>query len=172
MRWLKITVIALMLTFLSSEGLLAPSLSMYQRHCKEVSKERKTRLNELMTAKFSEGNLLELLILLGAPSPKIIVKQAKLESGWFKSRLFVYENSLFGMHYPRLRETYSDRYVIADNGSKCASYGSWQSSVLDLLLYLDYYEKLGYSTANYYKFLKDAGYCEGAQYTNILKSMT
>ena len=172
MRWLKITVITLMLIFLSSEGLLAPDLSMYQRHCKEVSKERKTRLNQLMTAEFTQNNLYELLVLLEAPSPEIIVKQAKLESGWFKSRLFVYENNLFGMHYPRVRETYSDKYVIADNGSKCASYGSWQSSVLDLLLYLDYYEELGYSTANYYKFLKLAGYCESDKYTNILKSMT
>lgn len=168
----KITLITLLIIFLNFEPSLAPTLSKHQTENKEANKASKRRLNELLVAEFSEEVLLELLILLDAPSPDIIVKQSKLETGWYKSRLFIYENSLFGMHVAYVRDTYSDRYVIADNGAKCASYGSWQSSVLDMLLYLDYYESLGYSTVNYYKFLKDVGYCEGAQYTNILKSMT
>lgn len=172
MRWLKITITLLIFISLNLSDPFVPNFSKYQIEKEGAKKASKRRLNELLVAEFSESNLLELLILLGAPSPEIIVKQSKLETGWYKSRLFIYENSLFGMHYPRLRDTYSDRFVMADNGSKCASYGSWQSSVLDMLLYLNYYEELGYSTANYYKFLKDVGYCEGTQYTNILKSMT
>jgi len=165
-------VIFLFLICISFKQVYAPNLSTYQIHCKEVTKERIIRLDELLTAEFSESNLRELLMLLDAPSPDIIVKQSKLETGWYKSKLFVYHNSLFGMHYPRLRDTYSDRYTIADNGSKCASYGSWQASVLDLLIFFEYCESFGYSTANYYKFLVDVGYCEKDIYINILKKMS
>lgn len=153
-------------------SLFAPNLSMYQEHCKQVTKERIVRLNQLMTIEFSEDNLRELLVLLDAPNPTIIIKQAKLETGWFKSKLFVYHNNLFGMHVAYVRDTYSDRYTIADNGAKVASYGSWQSSVLDLLLYFEYYENLGYDTEDYYKFLVDVGYCEKNIYINILKKMS
>jgi hypothetical protein len=163
-------VIFLILTCFNQ--LFAPNLTNTQEEQKNTNKERIVRLDELMTAEFSVDNLKELLILLNAPDPEIILNQAKLETGWFKSRLFVYHNNLFGMHFPRHRETYSDRYTIADNGSKCASYGSWQSSVLDLLLYFEYYESRGYDTKDYYGFLVDVGYCEKNIYVNILKRMS
>ena len=169
MKKICIVILVILLCF---NQLLAPNLSKYQRHCKEATKERIIRLNELMTAEFSENNLRELLVLLNAPSPNIIVKQSKLETGWYKSKLFIYQNNLFGMHFANRRDTYSDRYVIADNGSKVASYGSWQSSVLDLLLYFNYYDKLGYDLTNYYEFLVDAGYCENDRYINIIKNMS
>ena len=79
MKKICIVILVILLCF---NQLLAPNLSKYQRHCKEATKERIIRLNELMTAEFSENNLRELLVLLNAPSPNIIVKQSKLETGW------------------------------------------------------------------------------------------
>ncbi len=172
MKQLCILTFTIFLILTCFNQLSAPNLSEYQTELKQENMMRITRLNELMVADFSPENLKELLILLKAPEPNIIFNQAKLESGWFKSRLFIYQNNLFGMHYPRTRDTYSDRYVIADNGARVASYGSWQSSVLDLLLYFEYYESRGYSTADYYSFLVKVGYCEKSVYVNILKSMS
>jgi len=171
MKRLCILIFTIFLFLTCFNQLLAPNLSEHQTRVKRENMMRITRLNELMVAEFSPENLKELLILLKAPEPDIILKQAKLESGWFTSRLFKYHNNLFGMHYPRTRDTYSDRYTIADNGSRVASYGSWQSSVLDLLLYFEYYESRGYSTEDYYTFLVRVGYCEKGTYVNILKGM-
>lgn len=169
MKRIWILILLILTCFFNS---YAPKLNEYQQGDKNSNMDRIVRLDELMSAEFSPENLKALLIILEAPDPEIILKQAKLETGWFKSRLFVYENNLFGMHFPRDRDTYSDRYVIADNGSKVASYASWQSSVLDLLIYFEYYENRGYSTENYFKFLVDVGYCEKDAYTNILKNMS
>jgi len=170
---MKKVCILILLILTCFSYLFAPNLNNYQREQKEENIRLIVRLDYLFNyAEFSEENLRELLILLKAPAPEIIINQAKLETGWFKSRLFKYHNNLFGMHYPRIRDTYADMYTIADNGSKCASYASWQSSVLDLLLYIDYYENLGFSTINYYKFLTDVSYCEKDTYVNILKRMT
>lgn len=152
-------------------SLFAPNLSMYQEHCKQVTKERIVRLNQLMTIEFSEDNLRELLVLLDAPNLIIIIEQMRLETGRFTSPLFLNHNNLTGMHYPRVRDTYASGYTIADNGRKCSSYKSWQSSVLDFLLRIEYYENLGYSSNDYYSFLENTGYCEKDGYADLLKSM-
>lgn len=172
MKCIKITTILLIVIFLNSEPSFAPNLSKYQLEQKQSNMRRMIRLNELMSASFSPENLMELIVLLDMPSPEIIFKQAKLETGWFRSNLFKNHNSIFGMHYPRVRDSYSHEYTIADNGRRVASYRSWQSSVLDMKLFIQYYEGLGYDPVNYYKFLVNVGYCEKDIYTNILKNMT
>ena len=168
---MKRICISILLILTCFNSLFAPNLSNYNEEQKEKNIERIYRLDELMLSEFSEENLKELLILLEVPNYEIIINQCRLETGWFKSKLFVYHNNLFGMHYPTHRETYSNKYIIADNGAKCASYVSWQLSVLDLLLYFDYYESRGYNTDDYYKFLTDVGYCEKEIYIDILMSM-
>ena len=169
MKRLYILTIAILINF---NSLFAPELSDEQEKVKQVTKANIIRLDELMNAEFSSDALRELLVLLGAPSPEIAYKQARLESGNFTSRVFKEGNNLFGMHFPRIRDSYAHEYMIADNGKKVAKYRSWQSSVLDLMLYFEYYESLGYDTSDYYQFLVDASYCEGSQYVNILKSMS
>ena len=172
MKWQKIITTILIITFLNSGELYAPNLNSQDKEQKEQNKERTVRLEELMSVEFSESNLRELLVLLEASHPDIVIKQMKLETSWFTSRVFKEFNNLAGMHFPRVRDSYSYEYGIADNGRRVAKYRSWQSSVLDYLLLVNYYEQLGYDSSNYYKFLSDIGYCEGNQYTNILKSMT
>lgn len=162
----------LIIILLNSEPLFAPTLTKYQTEQQRSNMERITRLNELMSSSFSPENLMELIILLEMPSPDIIFKQAKLESAWFSSRVFKEGLNLFGMHLPRVRETTANSYIIADNGRKVAKYDTWIDSVLDMKLFIEYYEDLGYDPLNYYDFLIAIGYCEKDIYTNILKKMS
>jgi uncharacterized FlgJ-related protein len=166
----KLIGIVLLVTSLN---VFAPELSQEQKEAKELNKQNDRELDYLLNeAEFSEDNLRRLLELLEVEHIDIVMNQARLESAWFTSRVFKEGNNIFGMHMPRVRDTYAYEYMIADGGRKVASYRSWQSSVMDYITYLRYYENLGYSTKNYYSFLESVGYCEKGIYTNILKSMT
>jgi uncharacterized FlgJ-related protein len=125
-----------------------------------------------MRAEFSKENLKALIIILDLPDPDMIYNQARLETGNFTSRVFKEGSNLFGMHRARIRPTTSNDYMIADYGRRVAKYETWQDSVLDMVHYYEYYESLGYSTDDYLVFLKEVGYCEGDQYTDILKNMS
>lgn len=162
-------VIYLILTCFNQ--LFAPNLNEYDQEQKNTNKERIVRLDELMAAEFSVNNLKELLILLNVDHVEIIIEQMKLETGRFTSPLFLNHNNLTGMHFAVVRDSYAYEFTIADNGRKCSSYRSWQSSVLDLLLRIEYYENLGYSLNNYYSFLENTGYCEKDGYADLLRSM-
>lgn len=161
----------------------APELDESTKEDKEINKQ----YEYLMNAEFSEENLYNLLNILWDAQytmessriylpPDIIdkiMRQSIVETGKFTSPLFKNHDNLFGMHYPLKRESYSYEYTIADKGRKVSSYGSWQSSVLDFILYLDYYISRGYNYKEYYKFLLDVGYCElGERYIYMLKNVS
>ena len=55
--------------------------------------------------KFSEEKLVELLKNCNFKYPYIVLAQAKLESGDFKSKIFKQNNNMFGMKKPRRRTT-------------------------------------------------------------------
>ena len=136
------------------------------------NKASKRRLNELLLAEFSPENLKDLLILLETPNPSLIYRQARLESGNFTSRVFLEANNCMGMHLARIRPSTSNGFIIADRGRKVAKYDTWVDGILDFVLYLRYYESLGYDTSNYEEFLTLSGYCESPRYVKLLKSMT
>lgn len=171
MEWKKLITTIMIITALNS-ALYAPNLNSKDKDRKELNKERMTRLDYLMRAEFSPENVLALITVLEMPSPDIIYNQSRLETANFTSRVFKEGNNLFGIHFARIRDSYAFEFMIADNGRRVAKYRSWQSSVLDLKLQIEYYERLGYNSYDYYKFLRDTGYCENDNYTNILKSMT
>lgn len=172
MEWQRFITTILIITFLNAGSLYAPNLNSKDKERKELSKERMTRLDELMVDEFSESNLRELLKLLDVPDPDMAFKQARLETGNFTSRAFKVASNCFGMHLPTTRETTSNGHIIADRGRKVAMYDTWIDSVLDYVLYLKYYESLGYNIYDYEKFLIDANYCESKNYIKLLKSMT
>ena len=165
----KLVTIVLLITSLNA---LAPELDAEQKDSKELIKQNQRDYNKLMSSDFSEDNLRELLKLLNVSHIDIVINQTRLETGWYSSNLFRNHNNLFGMGYANHRESYAYEYTIADNGRKVASYRSWQSSVLDFIEYLKYYESLGNPINDYYSFLEDVGYCEKDSYVNILKKMT
>jgi hypothetical protein len=174
MKCVIITLIVIFINLSTFKGLYTPNLSNYVTEQKESNIERKIRLNEILNQKeFSEQALRELLVLLEVPDPKISFNQARLETGNFTSRVFKEGNNLFGMHMPRVRDTYAFEYMIADNNRRVAKYRSWQSGVLDYVLLIKYYSDLGYDTTCFYTFLININYCElGGGYLDILKQMT
>jgi len=163
----------LTILLLTSLQVLAPELSLREKEGKELNKQNEREYDELVNAEFNEDNLRRLLELLEVDHIDIVMNQARLESAWFTSRVFREGNNIFGMHYPRVRDSYAYEYMIADGGRRVAKYRSWIASVLDYLLLVDYYKELGYSTNEYYTFLEDINYCEkGSIYIDILQRMT
>jgi hypothetical protein len=98
----------------------------------------------------------------------IVVAQAILESGWFKSNNFNVNNNLFGMRYPHTRVTCSDSSI---NGY--AHYPNWHMSVVDYYLLQSVTESINptHSREEYYRYL-DRVYSEvGGSYSSQLKSI-
>ena len=98
----------------------------------------------------------------------IVVAQAILESGWFKSNNFKVNNNLFGMRYPHTRVTCSDSSI---NGY--AHYPNWHMSVVDYYLLQSVTESINptHSREEYFRYL-DRVYSEvGGSYSSQLKSI-
>lgn len=98
---------------------------------------------------FSEANLILALYELEIEEPEIVLNQAKLETGNFKSYLFKKSNNLFGFRN--------------FNGYKV--YKNWKCSVI---AYKQWQSKK-YKGGNYYTFLKNIGYAEDSLYIKKLK---
>lgn len=88
---------------------------------------------------------------------KLLIAQAKFESGNYTNRLFKQHHNLYGMMHPRKRLTRSiSSKARAEGRSGYASFRSVEDSVEDMLLYLwDKNQTPRYhSTAEYVRFLK------------------
>lgn len=85
----------------------------------------------------------------GVPHPKIVLAQARLETGNFKSRLCRDSHNLFG---------------IKHNG-RYARYSNWRESVTD------YKKRISsrYKGGCYYAFLKGIGYASDPKYLAKLR---
>ena len=99
---------------------------------------------------------------------EVVVAQAILESGWFKSKNFKVNNNLFGMKYPHTRVTCSDS---SNNGY--AHYPNWHMSIVDYYLLQSVTEDIRptHSREEYYHYL-DRIYSEvGRSYSSQLKDI-
>ena len=94
----------------------------------------------------------------------IVIKQAKIESGNYKSKVFIENNNLFGMRMPGNRIT----LAIGEN-LKHAVYDNWRESVIDYAIYQSTYLK-NYSRAEYLQFL-DRNYSENSGYTKLINKI-
>ena len=98
----------------------------------------------------------------------IVVAQAILETGWFKSNNFKVNNNLFGMKYPHTRVTCSDS---SNNGY--AHYPNWHMSIVDYYLLQSVTEDINptHSREEYFRYL-DRIYSEmGRSYSSQLKDI-
>lgn len=100
----------------------------------------------------------EELICQNVKFTKIVIKQAILETGWFKSNVYKNKNNLFGF---RTKNGY-------------LSFDSWEDSIL----YYKKWQKKHYTKFKeitedtcYYKFLEWVGYAEDELYITKLKSI-
>lgn len=85
--------------------------------------------------------------------PDIVLAQAKLETGNYKSKVCIVYNNLFGLRKP--------------DGSYY-KFNSWQESVK---AYKDWVQNKYIPLNDYYDFLDSIGYAEDANYTSKLRDM-
>ena len=156
---MKKTVIFLMIF---TTALPLPSQMAQPSRLQILNQIEKIKITEYKSLPFSEERLKEYLELR-VEHPKIVFKQAVLESGRFSSASFVYGNNLFGMKKPIVRKTKAIGTYL-----RHAKYKHWTDSVDDYALWQQYYKSKGYKLNNYYKFLGRI-YAEDKNYIKKLK---
>ena len=98
---------------------------------------------------FSEENLAFKLDGLDVRYPEVVMAQAKLETGNYRSKLFVKNNNLFGF---RSKKGY-------------LKYKSWEDSVEDYKRW----QTKHYRGGDYFCFLERVGYAEDSNYVKRVK---
>ena len=94
-----------------------------------ISEENKVLIiNE--SNQFSEEKLRHFILELNIKFPHIVLAQAKLESGHFKSKMFLTNNNFFGMKVARKRPTTNKGEQYGH-----AYYESWKDCVVDYAFY-------------------------------------
>lgn len=136
------------------------NLTKYEKQLVHINweKERNTINMQKLAKELKES---------GVKFPHIVMAQAIVESGYFKSQLYKENNNLFGMTIPGLRNTTN----ISSNGT-FAKYNTWQRSVQDMG-YLQQYNLKNvrlYNDEDYFIYLKNTNYAEAPDYITALKN--
>ena len=120
---------------------------------------------EVKTTDFTEEKLIEYVKELNIKFPHIVLAQARLESGNFKSNIFKENNNLFGMKEAKQR-------ISTNKGTNLghAKYESWKECVLDYALYQATYLSKFKTEEQYYSYLAD-NYAANGRYVKLLKDI-
>ena len=113
--------------------------------------------------------LIELIEQMNLQNQKIIVAQAIIESGHFKSDLFKSNNNLFGMRKAYQRPTTHVPINIEVKFKNYAYYYSWEYSVYDYALWQTAYARN--LTENEYLEVLKKTYAEDENYVKKIKSI-
>lgn len=89
---------------------------------------KQIKQNTLLT--FTPEKMVKEIVRLNIKHPDVVIAQAMLESGNFKSNLFQKNNNIFGMKYPRQRST-----TAAGNRYGQSFYKNWYDSIKDYKLW-------------------------------------
>jgi hypothetical protein len=111
---------------------------------------------------FSEKALVQILEDLNVKFPHIVLAQAMLETGHFKSDVFKQNNNLFGMKEAKTRQHTA---VGTNLGHAC--YDTWQESVIDYALYQARYLSHIKTESDYLLYLNDK-YAESTNYDSVI----
>jgi uncharacterized FlgJ-related protein len=114
---------------------------------------------------FSKESLIGLIKKMNFKHPCIVLGQSILETGHFKSKIFIENNNLFGMKKSSSRITMSDSI---QNGH--AYYDNWEDSVYDYALYQSTYLRKIKSEEEYFNYLSRS-YAESDEYVKLLKQI-
>ena len=114
---------------------------------------------------FSEQRLIEKIKQLNFRYPHIILAQAKLESGHFKSTIFLENNNMFGMKEAKLRAN-----LAKGTNRNHAYYETWQDCILDYALYYSTYLSDIRTEGEYFEYLRQ-NYAEDPTYVQRLKEI-
>lgn len=95
----------------------------------------------------------------------IVLAQAILETGMFRSKIFIESNNLFGMKVARSRNT-----TATGENRGHAMYDNWRRSVQDYSLYQSTYLRKVRTRDQYFRYLSEY-YAEDPMYVEKLKKM-
>lgn len=129
-----------------------------------ISEETKAIILEEQN-EFSEEKLKAYILELNLKFPHIVFAQAKLESGNFKSNIFIQNNNFFGMKCAKQRPT-------TNKGKKNnhAYFNTWRDCVVDYAFYQAKYLSKIKSESDYIEYLNE-NYAQDKDYINKLKDI-
>ena len=114
---------------------------------------------------FSKEKLIDLLQRINIKYPHIVMSQIILETGHYKSQIFIKNNNLFGMKrsFNRISTSDSTQYGYA-------YYNDWHDSVYDYAFYqASYLNKI--KTEQEYFYYLSCNYAESKEYVKLLKQI-
>ena len=114
---------------------------------------------------FSQDKLTSMLKDLNVDYPHIVMAQSILETGHFKSDIFLENHNLFGMKEARRRITTAE-----GTSRNHAYYNHWRESVYDYAFYQCRYLSRLDSEDEYFKYLGQS-YAEASNYVITLKRL-
>lgn len=121
-------------------------------------------VNEAINDSFTKQALVDEIKCHGFKYPDIVLAQALLESGHFKSPVFRENHNVFGMKQPK------KRYTLC-NGTNLnhALYDNWKVCVEDRMIYEALY--LNDLSRTQYKRFLDKTYAKGKNYSGTLEKL-
>lgn len=122
-----------------------------------------------VTKPITGSSLVELIEQMNIQHPKIVVAQAIIESGHFKSKLFQVNHNLFGMRKAYQRPTTRIPANIDFCYESYAYYHNWQYSVFDYALWQSSFAR-NLSETEYLDLLKRT-YAEDDEYISKIKTI-
>ena len=151
-------VVALLGVFFTGRYLKFKTLDSFEKEVMILNLEREKN-------RFSEAKLIELIKNLNIKHPHIVLAQAKLESGNYKSKIFKQNHNLFGMRQAQVR-------VNTAKGTSLnhAYYENWRESVYDYAFYQCRYLSDARTEQEYFAAL-DASYAEASKYSEVLRGI-
>lgn len=126
----------------------------YQEEHKEPEKVDVLRLEQpyFLSEELNDSILLLACEYYRIKYPKIVVSQAILESGWFKSKVFKEYNNPFGLYNSKKADYYK--------------FNHWSEAILAYKSMIEYKHKDG---EDYYDFLQRIGYAQDSLYIPKIK---
>lgn len=115
--------------------------------------------------KFTPEKFKEYILELNIKFPHIVYAQAILETGNFKSQVFLNNQNLFGMKQAQRRASTNSGTELGH-----AVYKHWRESVVDYALYQCAFLSKLYTEDAYYQYLKE-NYAESPDYVQNVKKM-
>ena len=113
---------------------------------------------------FSVESFTRMLKDLNVQYPHIVMAQSIVETGHWKSHIFLENHNLFGMKQAKRRITTAE-----GTSRNHAYYNHWRESVYDYAFYQCRYLSKINSEEEYFEYL-GASYAEAPNYVNVLKS--
>ncbi len=100
-------------------------------------------------AKLNVDSVFNYICKSGIKNPEVVIKQAVLETGWFKSSFLMSRNNIFAFR--------TKKYLRFDNWKDCVDYYKrWQDRKYKDTTenYYDFLVRIKYATPEYPKYLK------------------